>query len=117
MAGWITAFKVIPWAGLIAAAPSVVKGARELWTAVRNREAPRADGQGPEAGHRALEAQVEELRQDLAAASEVITKLAEYNSRLVEAIEVLRMRTRALFVLVTILIVAWGVLAILIVAR
>jgi hypothetical protein len=117
MAGWVTVFKAIPWAGLLAAAPSMVKSARELWTAVRHRDAPGADGQGPEAAQRAIEAQVEELRQELTAASEVITKLAEHNSRLVEAIEVLRMRTRALFVLVTILIVAWGALAILFVAR
>jgi hypothetical protein len=117
MAGWITVFKAIPWAGLLAAAPSVVKGARELWTTVRNREAPGAEGQGPEAARSAIEAQIEELRQELTAASEVITKLAEHNARLVEAIEVLRIRTRALFVLVTILIVAWGVLAIFIAAR
>ena len=105
MAGWITAFKALPWAGLLAAAPAVVTGARELWTKVGKRGAPGADGQG-------IEAQVEELRQELAAASEVITKLAEHNTRIVEAIEVLRVRTQALLVLITILIVAWGALAI-----
>ena len=40
MAGWITAFKVIPWAELIVAAPAVVKGAQKLWATVRKQEAP-----------------------------------------------------------------------------
>lgn len=103
MAGWITAFKVIPWAELIAAAPAVVKGARQLWAAVRSQDAPRIEGQGPEAGQRALEAQVEELRKELTAASELVTRLAEQNSRLVEAVEVLRIRTRVLLAFAVIL--------------
>jgi hypothetical protein len=117
MAGWITAFKAIPWAGLIAAAPDMVRGARALWSAVKDREAPRAEGQGPEAGQRALEAQIDELRQELAAASEIVTNLAEHNKRLVEAVEVLRVRTRVLLVLIAILAAAWVALAILIAAR
>lgn len=98
MAGWITAFKVIPWAELIAAAPAVVKGAQKLWAAVKKQDAPRAAGQTPEAGQRALEAQVEELRKELTAASELVTRLAEQNGRLIEAVDVLRVRTRLLLV-------------------
>jgi hypothetical protein len=98
MAGWITAFKLIPWVDLIAAAPSVVKGARRLWTTVRNQEAPAAEGQEPLAAQRALEVQLAELRQELSAASELVAKLAEHNSRLVEAVGILRVRTRVLLV-------------------
>lgn len=98
MAGWITAFKVIPWAELISAAPAVVKGARQLWASVRKQDAPQIAGQGPEAGQHALEAQVEELRKELTAASELVTSLAEQNSRLVEAVAILRVRTRVLLV-------------------
>lgn len=103
MSGWITAFKVIPWGELIAAAPTVVKGARQLWATVRKHEAPQVAGQGPEAGQRALEAQIDELRKELTAASELVTRLAEQNSRLIEAVEVLRMRTRVLLLLMVIL--------------
>jgi hypothetical protein len=112
MASWITAFKVIPWGELIAAAPTVVKGAQKLWAAVRKQDAPRAAGQGPEAGQRALEAQVEELRRELTAASELVTRLAEQNSRLIEAVDVLRVRTRLLLVVSVVLAAAIGGLAI-----
>jgi alkylation response protein AidB-like acyl-CoA dehydrogenase len=97
MAGWITFFKVIPWTDLIAAAPAVVKGAQLLWAKVRKQEAPQVTGQGPAAAQRALEEQIAELRSELTAASELVTRLAEQNNRLFEAVEVLRVRTRVLF--------------------
>jgi len=112
MAGWITAFKVIPWGELITAAPTVVKGAQKLWAAVRKQDAPRVAGQAPEAGQRALEAQVEELRKELTAASELVTRLAEQNGRLIEAVDVLRVRTRVLLIVSLVLIAAVAGLAI-----
>jgi hypothetical protein len=99
MAGWITAFKIIPWAHVIAAAPVVVRGARRLWTAVRDKDTDLPlDGsaQTPEARLQALEARVEALGKELAAASELIHSLAEQNARLVEFVGVLRTRTRVL---------------------
>ena len=98
MPGWITAFKVVPWLDLMAAAPAVVQGARRLWATVRKQDAPVAEGQDPLAAQRALETQIAELRQELTAASELVTNLAEQNGRLVEAIAILRMRTRVLLV-------------------
>ncbi len=112
MAGWITVFKAIPWAALIAAAPAITKNARKLWDAVRKQDAPPVTGQGVAADQRALEEQVAELRHELAAASELVTKLAEQNNRLVEAVEVLRARTRILFGFTVILCIALIVLAI-----
>ena len=103
MAGWITAFKVIPWSELIAAAPTVVKGARQLWATVRKQEAPQVAGRGGQDAQRALEAQIDELRKELTTASELVTRLAEQNNRLIEAVEVLRVRTRVLLVLMAIL--------------
>jgi hypothetical protein len=112
MAGWFSAFKVIPWAELIVAAPAVVSGARKLWAAVRKQEAPRVTGQGVPADPRALEQQIAELRKELADASELVTRLAEQNNRLIEAVEVLRVRTRALFALSVVTIVGLIVVAI-----
>jgi hypothetical protein len=102
MAAWISAFKAIPWTQVLAAAPAVVVGARKLWDAVRKQEAPKVSSQAP-ADQRALEAQVAELRAELAGASEIVTRLAEQNNRLVEAVEVLRMRTRVLFAMAVVL--------------
>ena len=112
MAGWISAFKVIPWGELIVAAPAVVSGARKLWAAVRKQEAPRVTGQGVPADQRALEQQIAELRKELADASELVTRLAEQNNCLVEAVEVLRVRTRVLFALSGVTIVGLIVVAI-----
>jgi hypothetical protein len=103
MPGWITAFKVIPWLDLMAAAPAVVHGARRLWATVKKQEAPVAEGQDPLAAQHALETQIAELRQELTAASELVTNLAEQNGRLVEAIAILRVRTRVLLVFSAIL--------------
>ena len=39
MAGWLTAFKVIPWGDVIAAAPTVARGAKKLWDSIREQPA------------------------------------------------------------------------------
>lgn len=101
MAGWLTAFKVIPWADVIAAAPTVVRGAKKLWDSAKNQvpEGVQAAAPGsPEARLQVLEAQSADLRKELAASSELINSLAEQNARLVEAVGILRLRTRALLV-------------------
>mgnify|MGYP001446467119 CR=1 FL=1 len=117
MAGWIAAFKVIPWAELIVAAPAVVKGAQKLWAAVRKQEAPQLSGHDPVSRQRALEAQVGELRRELTAASELVTRLAEQNSRLVSAVEILRLRTRVLFLSSVLMAVTLILLAIVVLSR
>jgi hypothetical protein len=99
MAVWTVALKAIPWAELIAAAPVVARGARKLWTSVRSKDAAEAEGSWPEARLDALEAQLDELRQELTASADLIANLADQNTRLVEAVTVLRMRTRILFVI------------------
>ena len=98
MAGWITAFRAVPWAELLAAAPVVAKGARKLWASVKKQDAPPPVTSSPEDRVQALEAQVDELRGELTATSELIATLAEQNARLVEAVAVLRARTRTLLV-------------------
>ncbi|MEK6593151.1 MAG: hypothetical protein AABZ67_08695 [Pseudomonadota bacterium] len=101
--GWITAFKAIPWGDVIAAAPTVAQGAKKLWTAVSKGNPGTGVGvdAGPQPGDaesrlRELEAGISELKRESAAASELIKSLAGQNSRLVDAVEILRLRTRAL---------------------
>ncbi|OGA25264.1 MAG: hypothetical protein A3I02_16850 [Betaproteobacteria bacterium RIFCSPLOWO2_02_FULL_67_26] len=105
MAGWITAFKAIPWAELLAAAPVVAQGARKLWASVKKKDTPPPVTSRPEDRMQALEAQVDELRNELTATSELVTTLAEHNSRLVEAVAVLRTRTRALLLVCAVMAV------------
>lgn len=112
MAAWITVFKAIPWADLVVAAPTVVRGAQKLWSAMRKQDAPAVAGQGAAADQRALEEQVAELRRELTTASGLVANLAEQNDRLVNAVEVLRIRTRLLLVFAAVLCVALIALAI-----
>ena len=46
--GWLTVFKAIPWSDVVAAAPTVVKGARKLVDAVRKRGGEGEAPDGPE---------------------------------------------------------------------
>jgi hypothetical protein len=92
-------FKVIPWGDVIAAAPAVVDGAKKLWGLARDRKPAEVEGarpQGAEGRVRQLEAEVAELRRESAASSELIKSLAEQNAQLVKAVDILRVRTRAL---------------------
>lgn len=104
--GWITAFKAIPWGDVIAAAPTVAQGAKRLWNTVKSRseeEAASAGSAGVDNRLHKLEERVSELERESAASSELIRSLAEQNARLVQAVEILRVRTRVLLALCFIL--------------
>lgn len=98
---WLTAFKVIPWADVLAAAPAVAQGARKLWTSVRGTSTAVAttESETLESRVQALEAQIAEQKQENAASSELIKSLAEQNARLVEIVGMLKTRTQVLLAL------------------
>lgn len=113
---WLTAFKAIPWGDVIAAAPKVAQGAKKLWGAVGRGDAGSAAAPGSlpadaEGRLRTLEAQIAGLQRENAASSELIKSLAEQNSRLVDAVEILRVRTRVLLTLCLVLAVLLAGLA------
>jgi hypothetical protein len=106
---WITAFKVIPWRDVIAAAPAVADGAKKLWTAARKKgPAPAADTAtlAPADRMQALEAQVAELKEEQTATADLLRSLADQNVRLVKAVDVLRFRTWILLVFCVLLAAA-----------
>jgi hypothetical protein len=110
---WITAFKVIPWRDVIAAAPIVADGAKKLWTAARKKSPePVADTATLEPADRMrmLETQVAELKREQTASAELIQSLADQNVRLVKAVDVLRFRTWILMAFCLLLAVAIAVL-------
>ena len=106
--GWFAAFKKIPWTEVMSAAPSVVQGTKSLWDRVRRKgtEAPEsnemqaspvdATTSGMERRIRALEVAMAESKSEAASSAELIASLAKQNARLVNAVEVLRVRTRFL---------------------
>jgi hypothetical protein len=101
---WIAAFKIIPWKDVIEATPAVVRGARQLWSKVRQdetarqavMEGPPAEPGSPDARIAQLEQRVAEMGQEAVASSELIQALAQHNERLVAAVDTLRVRTRVL---------------------
>lgn len=112
---WLLALKAVPWGELVQAAPTIVKGARKLYTTVRGgsgeASAPtNAAGRaaGPAAGADArlalLEDRVAALAAEQQAGAEVIRNLAEQNARMIEAMGIMRARARILF---GALIVSW----------
>jgi len=86
---WAVAAKAIPWADVIAAAPGIVRGARELLRRTRREadEAPATGSDTPEQRLAALEARVESLSAELATSTDLVSQLAEHNERLVVAVE------------------------------
>ena len=108
--GWLTIFKAIPWSDVVAAAPTVVKGARKLVDAVRKRGEGEAPGgpadeaiTDPAARLRQMEARIEDLEARQQAALALVESMAEQQQKLVAAVEVLRLRSRFLLLLVAVL--------------
>src|SRR5687767_3041910 len=101
--GWMTALKVIPWSDVIEATPGIVKGARKMFS--RSQQAdppPPASATESNADSPArlvqLEATVARLGEQQQASAQLIETLAEQNARIVQAIDILRVRTRLLIV-------------------
>lgn len=107
----ITAFKIIPWADVLTAAPAIVQGAEKLWdTLTRKSGQPRRGHDqteeknavhpeslaAVEARVRSLEALAAELHKEVQLSSELIKSLAQQNVQLVQAVDILRIRTRLL---------------------
>ncbi len=102
---WLTALKVIPWGDVIEHAPTVLKGARRLLDRQKRQGAaspsnPAGDTAAP-ASPEALQARCQALEQaqrqteaDLTQLTATVAELAEQNARLVQAVDLLRWRTR-----------------------
>ncbi len=105
--GWLTVFKAIPWSDVVAAAPTVVKGARKLVDAVRKRgdegkapDSSAGDAVADPAAHlQKLEARIEALEGRQQAALALVESMAEQQEKLVSAVEVLRLRSKFLLLL------------------
>ena len=106
---WLTALKVIPWGDVIEHAPSVLKAARKLM----DRQPPQPPDEAgapttttpvsavPSLGELknaliAAQDQIDRQAQTQRELTETLAELAEQNTRLVSAVEMLRQRTRLL---------------------
>ncbi len=108
--GWISALKVIPWKDVLEAAPGMVKGAKRLFTAAKaeTNSQPIADSSPTIVSFdaeglanldnrvRHLQAKVFELNSEQNSSAKLIKSLAEQNARVVNAIEIFRVRIKIL---------------------
>lgn len=106
-AGWWTVLKTVPWSDVISAAPQVASGARRLWDTV-NRKPGAVDpatGLSPEmaaqeddiiglliARSEQNDAELNDLRNQMRAASELIANLADQNAQLIAKMDVQRQK-------------------------
>ena len=96
---WITALKMIPWGDVVQNAPTVLRTAKKLWGMVGTAAAERAPDR------------IALLESELAQLKSVVVSLAEQNARLVEAVDILRVRTRILLITCGVLVVGTLALA------
>ena len=114
---WLTALKIIPWSDVIEHAPKVVASARQLVD--RQRRNPPENAAPPAATHPAAPSdEATALRHQLASArddiqrlqqtqeqlTQTVADLAEQHTRLVEAVDLLRRRTRLLLAVAALLV-------------
>lgn len=91
---WLTALKLIPWGDVVESAPAVLNAAKKLLE--KRAGAPRAPAPSPDDPFASLQQELSGLKDEQRRAAELISSLAAQNERLVEAVEILRVRTRLL---------------------
>ena len=106
-AGWWTVLKTVPWSEVISAAPQVATGARRLWDTVNRKpgSVDPATGLSPEmaaqeddiiglliARSEQNDAELNDLRNQMRAASELIANLADQNAQLIAKMDVQRQK-------------------------
>jgi len=113
---WISALKVIPWGDVIEAAPGLVKGARKVFSRTQSEPVPAPASTGDAAQPPAqrieqLEAAVARLGEQQQAAAALVESLAEQHAKVVDAIEVLRLRSKLLMGACAVLLLVVAALA------
>ncbi len=100
---WLTALKILPWSDMIEYAPKLVSGAHKAWQRVKvGKDAVDANvrwrrSAEPQTEFRSnLQREVQALQTQQLEMTHLIKAHAEQNQRLVEAVGVLRSRTRLL---------------------
>lgn len=100
---WLTALKFLPWSDMIEYAPKLVSGAQKAWQRVKvGKEAVDANAlviSDPQTELNNLQREVQALQAQQVEMTTLIKALADQNQRLVDAVRVLRIRTRLLCLL------------------
>lgn len=129
---WFASLKDVPWSKVIGMAPAIVENGRKLWDRVSDRsggnragETTRSAAQMPvpaaiaafELRLEALEKKSAQLREEAVASFDVVRAITDQHSQMVQAVDVLLVRTRVLVRVSILLGAAWVVLLVLVLMR
>ncbi len=98
--GWITVLKIIPWKDVLENAPHIAKAAKKLYAGRKDSTSSGTAGSSvPTSDSENIESRdfrLHEIEREILDLNSVVRSLAKQNVRIVEAIEVLRIRSKVL---------------------
>ena len=101
--GWITVLKIIPWKDVLENAPHIAKAAKNLYAGTKNNTSSGSAGSSvPTSDSENItsrDLRLHEIEREVSDLNSVVRSLAKQNVRIVEAIEVLRVRSKVLIFL------------------
>jgi hypothetical protein len=101
--GWITVLKIIPWKDVLENAPHIAKAAKSLYAGTKNNtsfSSEAADSStftSDSENKESRDFRLHKIEREILDLNNVVRSLAKQNVRIVEAIEVLRIRSKILF--------------------
>lgn len=129
---WIASLKYVPWSKVIGMTPSIVESGGKLWDRISNRRAEASTvanpaGQPPpsipealaaiEIRLMALEKKSAELGEEAVSSFQVVKSIVDQNAQVVQAVDVLLVRTQLLVRVSVLLGIACVALLVLVLAR
>jgi len=108
---WFASFKDVPWSKVIGMAPTIVENGKKLWDKVSSRTEGDGSGETTQSAAQlpvteaiaafelrleALEKKSAQLREEAVASFEVVRSITDQHSQVVQAVDVLLVRTRVL---------------------
>ena len=101
--GWITVLKIIPWKDVLENAPHIAKAAKNLYAGTKNNTSPGSAGSSvptsDSENKKSTSFHLHEIEREVSDLNSVVRSLAKQNVRIVEEIEVLRIRSKVLIFL------------------
>lgn len=108
---WLASLKDVPWSKVIGMAPTIVENGKKLWDKVSSRTGGDSSGETTQSAAdlpvpaaiaafelrlEALEKKSAQLREEAVASFDVVRSITDQHSQVVQAVDVLLVRTRLL---------------------
>lgn len=129
---WIASLKDVPWSKVIGMAPAIADGGKKLWDRISSRKDGGAAGETTQSAAQlpvtaaiaafelrleALEKKSADLREEAVASFDVVRSITEQHTQVVQAVDVLLVRTRLLIRVSVLLGVVCAALLVLVLSR